>query len=380
MKVEKILTYCAPKSIARTGYMPEAFYKFTEKSSIKFEFASRKAIHNLMWCFINLMKMANKIRCRFSSGAVPMLDIDTNAIKNIDTQSEGYMKLLYALQRKMCEEKEVEINVENNEINNIVDSKESCIFVMNHDKQKQDPKLLNFFNALLSREYINRGKSKECPRPRIILNKDILDSSNEIIRSVAEKWGAVGVDASIHCTNQVYNGRVIAKLIKELVQDKINLFIFPEGRMCAFRNMSPDWKFQTGIANIIRTLASKKERVKVVPLGFAYKNDTGGIHVGEPVYFRQKGDSMMFSGGTVKHDYQSKAFTEFMEQSPSIDGYHTITENGEPVDIRKSGEYIAGILCENLTACKKMAQDSIKNVGTVRDSDTIYTIEDIFEG
>ena len=376
-------------------YLPEKFYKKAEKATNKIELSSRiiaNKVSNL--ALITYYKAINIFAKIAKKPPKQLPKVDIEAINQLDTSTTEYKKFLYVLQREMTGGKEVEINYHDSKIQEIAESDEACIFIMNHDKQRQDPKLLNFFNAILTIAYNNHKKLDTCPIPKVILNKDIVDTFKADKKSLAEKWGAVGVDASIHCTNHLYNGRVIANLIRDFANDKINIFIFPEGKMCAFKNMSPDWKFQSGIADIIKRLTDKKEQVKVVPLGFAYNKifeilykkkanrlglirmqDTGGIHIGEPIYFRKEKDSIQFTAGTIDKRYQAKEFTDFIETAEkSSDGFYTITTNGDTVSAKDTSQYIAGILCENLVACKKQAADSIKNVGTIDDAKEILML------
>ena len=360
--------------------MPENFYKYTEKKTIQLEQKGRILTNKLSDFLINISLKYTTLKNKLLNKNLPD-PIDINLIQNLKEGSLAHTLFGYNISRLLTKGKEVEINIENNELQNITDSNESCIFIMNHDKQKEDAKMLNFFNALLLREYLYKDKGENHPISKIILNKDIIETAGEKKQLMAEKWGAVGVDAAIHCTNHIYNGKVTSKLVNELAEDKINLFIFPEGRMCAFSTLDPQYKFQPGVADIIKAVAKKKNRVKVVPLGFAYKNKVGSIHIGEPLYFKKEGNNVLFTPGTIDKRFTDPKLVEFLDTTPAInEEYRIITDNNTPVDIKKSREYIAGILCENLTACKKLAAESIENVGTEKDVDTVYSIEEKWDG
>lgn len=363
------------------AYLPEKFYKFAERQTINIEFGFRKTSNFLLDFLLKLnigVKKLNSIlkRRKYDDTNYNIKEF-AKTISELDDTSPYLVKFSYDLSKLLSQGKEIEINIENGELQNIVNSDECSIFIMNHDKQKEDSKMLGFFNALLTREYIVNNKADNCPRTKVILNRDILDSSSNERKILGEKWGAVGVDAAIHCTNHIYNGRITAKLIKELIDNKINLFIFPEGRMCTFKTLAPEWKFQSGIADIIKSVAKKKSRVKVIPLGFAYKGKTGSIHIGEPVYFKSDGDRILFTPKNLDERYSSKDLIDFINNTQGKnDEYIPILENGRDVPLRKSGEYIAGILCDNLYTCKKQAADSIKNAETKLDNSDLYVIED----
>lgn len=363
-------------TLAKRQYLSEKTYTRLEKASIAVEYGGRKVANKMT---DTLMKVLLRLTNLFSKTKNDISQIvDIKKIKDIPDKSALHMLFVYTISKLMSAGKEVEINVENNELADLIKDNKSTIFIMNHDKQKEDAKLLSFFSALLAREYIYNGQAENGPKPKIILNRDILDSASTEKQVLGEKWGAVGVDASIHATNHIYNGKATAKLIKDLVQDKINLFIFPEGRMCAFKNLDPQWKFQSGIADIIRAVAQRKGSVRVVPLGFAYKKDVGSIHIGTPLYFKQDGDKILFKDGIVDENLQDKQYIDFMKNANESDseGYRVITDNGEPVPARKSREYVSGVLCENLTASKKKAAEQIKDVGTEKDNSSIYVLSD----
>lgn len=383
MRISKI-DY-SPNNFDRAGnlpsfkaqYLPEKFYVYTEKKTIHAELTMRKLLNKATTLIADVQKKYYQIFKKPKAEAIAQTQKVIDKITKIDESSPQYMSATYLISRVLGAGKEVEINIENGELQNITDSDEACIFIMNHDKQNQDSVMVNFFNALLAREYILKGKAETCPHPKVILNRDIVDSMGEGHKKIAKTWGAVGVDASIHSTNHVFNGRITSQLVNDLANDKINLFIFPEGRMCAFKDLNPDWKFQGGISDIIKAVAKKKDRVKVVPLGFAYNKKIGSIHIGEPLYFKKENDSILFTEGNVNKDLSSNEYCNYIKTTPfNEEGYRPILDNGNIVPFRKSRDYISGILCDNLVTCKKMAAQSIKDAGTETDDSVLHVIED----
>ena len=359
------------------AYLSDKYYAFAEKKSVKAEFALRKSINKGLKTFSKLQQNFYKIFNKQKAETISESQKFINKITAIDESSHQYMGAVYMISRMFGAGKEIEINIENGEMQKIADSDESCIFIMNHDKQSQDGKMLNFFNALLSREYILKGKSETCPHPKIILNKDIIDSMDNDSQKIAQTIGAVGVDATIHSVNHVFNGRITSKLIKDLIDNKINLFIFPEGRMCAFKKLDSSWKFQGGVSDIIKAVAKQKDRVKVVPLGFAYKGNVGSIHIGEPLFFKKENDNLLFTQGTADKELSSESYYKYIQNTPQDqDGYRPILDKGEPIKYRKTRDYISGILCDNLVSCKRKAAEQIKNVGTIKDDNVLHVLED----
>jgi len=314
-----------------------------EKCHQKIEFLARKII-NKVNVAINHKKI-NKVY---------------NEVVNIDEQSPKYMKMIYDFGKMMSKRNEIEINVENNALMDIAKAKESCIFIMNHDNQRQDPKLLAFFNSLLTREYIYNGKAKTCPRPKIIVNDDILGSLNPKSRAIYEKVGAVGVDASLFLPHLGKNGRNMLATVSKVIENKANLYIFPEGKMCVFRNLDPEYKFQTGVADIVKFISERKNRVKVVPLGFAYKGKIGSIHIGEPIYIKKNKEKTLITSGSVDSSFASKEYVDFFKKNTSTKKpFATITKRDVPVEGNDLPDYIAGVLCENLKICKAEAKKAI---------------------
>lgn len=318
-----------------------------------------------------LRRIADKINVVFNH---KIIDDRYNKLINVDEKSQKFMVSLFNYGKRMARGKEVEVNVENGSLMNIANSNDACIFIMNHDNQSQDPKLLGFFNSLLTREYILNGKAESCPRPKVILNEDILTSANPKSRAVLEKVGGIGVDANLFSTNLSKNGRKLFPVVKDFIENKVHLYIFPEGKMSAFRDLEIEYKFQTGVADIISQIVRKKEQVKVVPLGFAYKGKLGSIHIGEPIYFRKDGQQMLASGGNVNSPFASTDNVNFFKSAKDSDSFKVITEHNQPVDGENLPDYIAGVLCENLKICKAEAKNSISQT-LPKEEVPIYNID-----
>lgn len=318
-----------------------------EKQQHKVEFFFRKLIGK-----INVALNGKKIDSTYKS------------IANLDVQSLEYMENSFNYGKMMARGKKVEINIEDGALANIAKSDEPCIFIMNHDNQRQDPKLLAVFNSLLTREYVAIGKGESSPRPKIILNEDIITSANEKTGAIYEKLGAVGVDASLFSPNLVKNGKKIFLMIKEFIANKANIYIFPEGKMCAFKYLDPEYKFQTGVADIVSQITKRKKQVKVVPLGFAYEGKIGSIHIGEPIYFKKDGAHMLTTSGSVNSSFASKSYVDFFKNSKEADDFRVITDHGKPVEDENISDYIAGVLCENLKICKSEAKKAISPTPT----------------
>ena len=340
----KACTHDKPCNIVFTGKMPPLKSKgLVEKGFRGVEYAGRKLL--------------NKI-----SGALnkKQTELMFKELADVDETSETYIAKLVKAGRFFGKNKEVEINLESNRLFDLANSKEPCIFIMNHDNQKHDPEMLAIFSALLNSEYIKAGKAASCPRPKIILNEDILLTMDEKMRKIFEKLGAVGIDASLYSADGSKNGRKLLPTMKDFVNDKAHIYIFPEGKNAGFKKMRLQDKFQTGVAEMVHKLAQKKEQVKVVPLAFAYNDKSktllSSIHIGEPVFFKKNGNNVLATSGNVmKSDFASKNYIDFFKKQ-SDEEFTTLTEKGIPVSGKELPSYIAGVLCENLQICKEEAK------------------------
>lgn len=280
-------------------------------------------------------------------------------IAPIGRDSKEQMEAVSYASHLFAHNKETEINLESGRIADIAKSDESCIFIMNHNSPVQDPAMAGVFSAFLHSEYQKAGKAETAPRLRFFLSEELLKGMDKRLQDIFEKLGATGVDASlfpsIHSGSS--NARKILPSVREFIQGKSNIFIFPEGKMYPFKGLDLKQRFQAGVAGIVQKATEKKERVKVVPIGFAYDDPVNSkfysIHVGEPIYFRKHNDEMMVTRGNVPQRGENPLVYYFNGVSP-VD-YRPLTDNGMVVDSKKSTPYIAGILCENLRICKDAA-------------------------
>ena len=102
--------------------------------------------------------------------------------------------------------------------------------------------------------------------------------------------GMVTVDASLEKRDKSSNAIAMKKVLKDFLQGKINLFIFPEGNFSSFQEMPLRERLQTGIADfILKTLVVNKS-VRIVPIKINYnseKNCLGEITIKKPIRFYQ---------------------------------------------------------------------------------------------
>ena len=311
-----------------------------EKTSRNIEFFGRKFINKIGEIFNKTRD--NKLYNEFLA---------------VETKSPEYIDVLRQVSRQYLGNKNLEVNFENNRITNIAKSKRPHIFIMNHDSQKKDPQMLATFNTMLNDEYMALGLAEKCPRPRIILNEDILLSMNERNRNIFEKMGAVGIDASIHNPNTKANSKKFITLMREFIKGDVNIFIFPEGKNSIFKNKPLDEKFQLGVAEMVTKLTGRVPEVNVTPLGFAYgkKSQVDSIHIGETIVFKKDGEHITSSIGNITSNFANKEYKNFFKNKSNA----IITKDGIPVKGKEQAEYVGGILCENLRICKEEAKNAI---------------------
>lgn len=340
---------CKPKNFAFTSKISSiSFTNLVEIVLNKTELAEKKLKNR----FLNLF---NK----------KQIDLLYGEIANLDENTKEYIEKIVKLGRYFTDNKTAEINLESNCISNIAQSNEPCIFIMNHDNRRQDTKLLNLFNTLLNMEYLKLGNALNCPRPKIIINETILLSKNKKEKNIYEKLGAVGVDSRILQPSKTKNAKNLFPTIRSFINNKVNIFIFPEGKNGGFKKNSLQEKFQLGVAEIIHKAIQYKEQVKVIPIGFAYnknlKNSPSCIHVGKPILFKKHGDSVLSTRGNIDSNFADKNYIAFFNKQ-FLQKFSTITEQGNPVTGKDLPNYIAGILCENLKICKEEAKNSLSNI------------------
>ena len=313
-----------------------------------------KAAHKIELCG---RKCANKIADVFDKSQDSELYTEFLAV---DKKSPRYIDILRTISRQYLGKKDLEVNFENDRIRNIASHNSPHIFIMNHDSQSKDPQMLAAFNALLNDEYADLGLNAICPRPKIILNEDILLSMNERRRNIFEKMGAVGIDANLKNANSSANSKAFLSLIKDFMKGQANIFIFPEGKNSIYKKRPLDEKFQLGVAELVTKLTKRLSEVRVVPLGFAYgnKSQVDSIHIGEIVTFKKDGENIISSIGNITSKFADKSYKNFFQNKSEA----ILTEQGVPVIGKEQERYVGGILCENLRICKEEAKNAITNV------------------
>lgn len=210
----------------------------------------------------------------------------------IDSLSPEFIEELAVL-GKSVPKKFIDINIEDKILENIAKSDDSYIFVMNHENYHKDKFVYILLNSFLSQFYMNEGKQATCPRPKILVSKNMLKILHKKVGNIYKNLGLVPVDASLQNKNSRYNANSLKSVAESFSENKVNLFIFPEGNNSAYIDKPIEERFQFGTAELIKNMINNKKNVKVVPIGIHYsneKNSLGKVHIGKPYIF-QKTDS-----------------------------------------------------------------------------------------
>lgn len=309
---------------------------------------------------MKILAISNTLNTKYERGqsfrASALLSDVSKKYRNINVNSEDYIKYIYSFSKKICSQT-CEINIEKGAIQDLVSKREPAIFIMNHTRaQSKDIDAAIFFNALLYREYLYHGLGENCLRSKIMTGKGFLKKLQDGGEKL-EWMGAVPVSNSMNQDGKKQNTDMLKELIQEFIQDKINIFLFPEGALAALNFLPGNYKFQPGVSSIIKNVLDTKPSAKVVPLGFAHNRELSSIHIGEPVYFKKTEMGYCASKGNADSDFFDKSLANFYSGNDE----KLITENGLAVERDKLIPYISGILLKNLECCAKEAKQELKN-------------------
>lgn len=295
-------------------------------------------------------------------------------IMSCDPKSAEFVDRLIELNSFLANGMEVEMNTDNNELKNLVESDEATIFLFNHPCPPFDLSVSFGFLAELYKEYKEAGKAETCPRPKYILTERIPGSFCDKFREVFEKMEAVGVDAGTYPTadRANTNKEKLAPVIEGFLNDDNHIFIFPEGGRPRYKDtLSLKERFQYGIAKIIKKAAREKGSVRVVSVGLDYKDGVGAVHIGKPVYYKSEGNKIRVSKGSITPGSKPAAANTFYQALskmpddqvtlPLCIGGKELDESCKKSDILLS-RLVAGTLCSNLDVAVDAASASLQNV------------------
>lgn len=281
----------------------------------------------------------NKIDIKREQSFRSSASLSSKTYKQIGQDSAEYIKYCYGMLRKSCNNT-VEVNVESGRLMDIVNLKEPAIFIMNHTgNAMRDIQSAKFFNTLLYREYVYNGTSETAPRSKVFASENVLASQPD--GGEMYKWlGVIPIKAKMKGSKSKHNTQVISETVEQLRKGKINLFLFPEGVFCAFPFLPLSWKFQAGVSSIIKKVLELRDKIKVIPLGFAHKKDLSSIHISKPIDF-------------IKQDEKYKVSEE--------GELMTLMHNKKPIPASEIIPYISGFLTKKLENARQKAKTELKS-------------------
>ena len=238
--------------------------------------------------------LANKISFVCNKSGIKNLN---NNFAKMNPNSAEYIEELAKVGNTL-NKKYIITNIESNTLKDISKSNESTIFVLNHPNFHKDKFVYVILNSMLNKMYVNEGKQLICPRPKILVSKYMLTMLGKKMGNIYKQLGLVEVDPAVKNRKIASNAIPMKQLLKEFVQDKSNVFIFPEGNNSALKNKSFEEKIQPGVADFVKQACKLKKEVRVVPIGINYTNDKnciGKIFIGEPMYFQKGSEETIFS-------------------------------------------------------------------------------------
>lgn len=212
---------------------------------------------------------------------------DSFIIINKNKKSHPAYINVWATLGNSTKDKTINMNVEDGRIEALATSGESTIFIMNHDNVPRDKFVYPIVNSFLNYAYAMQGKQKQCPRPYIIVSKNVVKrAGNNLMRKIYNKMGLVPIDASLKDRNYKGNVTPIKNLIERFTNNQANIFVFPEGNNSIYKDKPRREKFQSGFSKILKEISKSKDSVNIVPIGISYsddKNCMANINIGESV-------------------------------------------------------------------------------------------------
>lgn len=276
-----------------------------------------------------------------------------NEINGVDKKSPDYIEKVINVCRAVVKDEQPAINLESKRFSEIADSKESCIFMMNHDRASSDARKFAVSVIALYSEYLQRGRAQDCPRPVILVSDNLLKPMGKKLRAIFESAGIIGIDATIFSHGGANNAGKLMRALHDFKENKVNFYIFPEGKREILRGVDPKIRFQQGLAKMIQKLLQKKKEIKVVPLGFAYGKKPGesSIYIGDHVLFKRDQDRALFTRGNIDSE----------DLSGDNETFSTITEADTPIEGEALTKKITEILFENSRICREKAYELLQN-------------------
>ena len=215
---------------------------------------------------------------------IPEVYKSNKLLKKTSPEKANYIDT-WAIFGNSTPNKTININIEDKRIEDIANLKDSTIFIMNHDNVVRDRFIYPILNSFLNYAYATLNRQTDCPRPYIVVSKNVVkNAGNKTMQNIFRKVGLVSVDAHLTERKHSENIKPVKAMIENFIDDKANIFIFPEGNNSIFKDKSLKEKFQLGFIKILKMISEKKESINIIPIGITYpadKKSMGNIFIGE---------------------------------------------------------------------------------------------------
>jgi hypothetical protein len=253
-----------------------------------------------------------------------------------------------------------EINTESGRLRKFSNVKTPTLFLINHDHIQKDGLSLVALQNLISRTNLQNGL--KAGKLFTVVNDDIINTQPYKLHALAKKCGVIGVDASIFNPDKHFNQKMLMPAIRGLFKDEGHLFMFPEGKMAAFKSLSREKRIQSGFVNIIEMMIKHGKTLRVVPVGLAYNKRAASIYLGRPVFFRQINKHIQATPG----DLNSKDIFNCTPNGKKT--AYSFLAVAQPADVntRKRHPAIHAHVCENLDIARNYARQQLFDSVTVK--------------
>ena len=244
-------------------------------------------------------KLADRI---FLLQNLPKVNKTNEVLKQIENEPDKYTEELAKI-RNSIDNKYIVINNEDHVLERVAKSKNSTIFVLNHPNYHKDKFVYVILNSILSKLYILENKQAQSPMPKILVSRNMLKVVHNKIGEIYKKMGLTPIDASLQNKDSNFNAVSIHSLLKDFVNNKANIFIFPEGNNSSYLDKPLEERLQNGVANFVKKAVNNKRSVRVVPVSIQYtkeKNSLGKIFIGKPLFFKKRKNEIIYTDGQTK--------------------------------------------------------------------------------
>lgn len=262
---------------------------FKTKINLKRVATKNPLVHSLLHYLYEINNFFRKL----SSAGYLMLN-KKNYNKTIETfgslppESTAYIDE-WAKIGNSCHNKTININLEDRIIEKLVKQGKNSIFIINHSDIIKDKYIYTILNSFLNYGYSANNLQKECPRPQIIVSKNVFTIARDSLKKLYKNLGLLPIDPQNNKKAYQENISAMKGITDNFSRGTINLFTFPEGINSIFKDKILKDKFQLKSIKLIETLLKKTKEVQIVPVGVSYDkvpNSFGNINIGSPIVLK----------------------------------------------------------------------------------------------